>query len=83
MNGKELSQWHYLYQQGLWGNFREDLRAAIPATILANVNRGENQEAFKYTDFMPLLEKPEKKPQTIKQQQSITKILHQALKKKH
>ena len=36
-----------------WGEEREDWRAAMVASTIANVNRGKSQKPFKPEDFMP------------------------------
>ena len=36
-----------------FGEAREDLRMAILASVLVNVNRGKNQKVFTPQDFMP------------------------------
>lgn len=40
------------YQCDPWGEERADMRAAIIASTIANVNRGRNTSAFKVTEFM-------------------------------
>jgi len=47
-------------------NFRNDLRAGIVASVIANVNRGEKTKPFSPKDFMPCYgdEEPEKPKQT-------------------
>lgn len=36
-----------------FGEERADLRSAIIACIIANVNRGKDQKPFEVSDFMP------------------------------
>jgi hypothetical protein len=39
-----------------WGEERDDLRMAIIASTIANVNRGKGQKAFTPDQFMPSFE---------------------------
>lgn len=39
-----------------WGEGRDDLRAGIVASTVANANRGKNAKPFKPQDFMPEFE---------------------------
>jgi len=52
-DSRELTEWLAYYQIEPWGEERADLRAAINTTVLANVNRGKSQRAYKIEDFMP------------------------------
>lgn len=56
----ELAEYEALYLIEPWGDLRADLRQAITSMVIANVNRGKNQRAFKVEDFMPIRE-PKKK----------------------
>jgi len=53
-----------------WGERRADLRSGIVASTIANVNRPKGGKAYKPQDFMPRLNRREKK-QTIGQMRSI------------
>ena len=41
-----------------FGEYRADIRSAIVACVIANVNRGKNKPAYKVEDFMPKFEPP-------------------------
>ena len=41
-----------------FGEERADLRSAIIACIIANVNRGKDQRPFEVSDFMPKFDPP-------------------------
>lgn len=51
----ELGLWAALYSIDPWGEQRGDLRAAIVASLIANVNRDTKRrpEPFRPDDFMP------------------------------
>jgi hypothetical protein len=51
-----------MYQVEPFGEVRADMRSALIASIIANVNRGKNQKAFSLSDFMFDFEP--KKPQS-------------------
>jgi hypothetical protein len=53
----ELGQWAALFQLEPWGEQRADLRSAIVASVIANVNRDPKRksEPFQPLDFMPYL----------------------------
>ena len=52
---------------------RDYWRSGLVTSMVANVNRGKNQRAFKPDDFMPKLSKKKRKPQTWQDQLSIVK----------
>jgi hypothetical protein len=62
MSSRELSEWQAYDQIEPIGWYRVDLAAAIIAALLANQNRKKGAPAFKPSDFMPFLEKPEIDP---------------------
>jgi len=41
-----------------FGAYRADVRSAIVAQVIANVNRGKGQSAYKVDDFMPKFQVP-------------------------
>lgn len=52
-----------------WGEEREDFRAGIVASTIANVNRASNSKPFTPRDFMPdFSRKPETKAEKLKRQ---------------
>ena len=52
VSARELSEWMAYAQMEPFGEERADLRAAIVAMTVANVNRGKGRAA-KVEDFMP------------------------------
>jgi len=72
---RELREWFAYYNIEPFGEWRADLRQAITSMVIANVNRGKNQKAFKPEDFMPF-EKPKKrKPQTEEEMMAMLNLL--------
>ncbi len=59
MDSRELGEWiaYHTYVETI-GDTRQDLRAGIIASTIANVNRGKNRPAFKPNEFMPYYTKP-------------------------
>ncbi len=53
MRYKEFVEWMAFYQSEPFGEEANYLRAGIVASTIANCNRGEKQEPFSATDFMP------------------------------
>ena len=62
-NSRQYSEWRAYYEVEPWGEERADLRSAIIACTIANVNRAKGK-AFKPSDFMPEFNKPIKERQT-------------------
>jgi hypothetical protein len=60
MSYEELCDWGLYFQIEPWGEWRDDLRSAQVAAVIANANRDPKRrpEAFQITDFM-LFEKRE------------------------
>ena len=52
----QFAEWMAYSRLEPWGEERDDLRMAIIASTIANVNRGKNTKAFKPQDFMPSFE---------------------------
>ena len=55
----ELGIWAALWRQSPWDENRADLRTAIIASVIANVNRDtkKKSEPFRPFDFMPYAER--------------------------
>ena len=62
----EFDGWQAFYLINPWGESRADLRSAVVAHVIANVNRKKGSRAFKPKDFMPDFEKPYKPKQPLK-----------------
>lgn len=58
-DSRELGEWmaYHTHIEPI-GEVRNDLRAGIIASTIANVNRGKNKQAFTPAEFMPYHEKP-------------------------
>lgn len=52
IDSAELSEWEAYYNLEPWGQPKEDIRAGIVASTIANVNRGKETKAFTYNDFI-------------------------------
>lgn len=52
----QFAEWMAYSRLEPWGEERDDLRMAIIASTIANVNRGKNSKAFSPQDFMPQFE---------------------------
>ena len=60
MSAKTFAEWQAYYALEPFGSYAEFWRAAMIASMIANVNRSKNQKAFTPEDFMPsgMAEKP-------------------------
>ena len=61
MGYREFIEWMAYYQMEPWDETRADWRAGMVAAVIANVNRGKDQRAYKPDEFMPKFG-PEKTP---------------------
>lgn len=61
MSSKEFAEWMAYAQIEPFGDERADLRMAILASLIANVNRDPKKRSTPYevSDFMPRFETPE------------------------
>jgi hypothetical protein len=69
----QFAEWMAYSRLEPWGEERDDLRMAIIASTIANVNRGKNTQAFKPQDFMPSFE-----PET--EEQAAERLIAKAMK---
>ena len=53
LSEREFTRWQIYYSIEPFGEYRADIRSAMIACVIANVNRGKNTPAFKVDDFMP------------------------------
>jgi hypothetical protein len=53
ISSKQLAEWMAYYRIEPWGEERGDLRSAMVASIIANVNRKKGAKPFRPIDFMP------------------------------
>lgn len=53
IDSREFSEWQAYWQLEPWGEGRDDLRAGIIASTMANLWRGADTPPFTPTDFMP------------------------------
>jgi len=67
-------EWIAFHSLEPWGEERADLRAAIVASTIANVNRAKGQPAFKVADFMPEFDRAARR-QTPEQMQMILRSM--------
>lgn len=58
VGSKELSEWIAYYRLDPFGQERADMRAAVVASIIANVNRDKKQKPYTMMDFMLNFEPP-------------------------
>ena len=61
MSAAEMSEWQAYYTINPFGDVRDDLRAGIVASTIANANRGKGQKPFAPADFMPDFTPPQQK----------------------
>lgn len=52
MDSRELAEWQAFAQLEPFGEVRDDLRAGVVASTVANVNRGKGGKAFQPSDFL-------------------------------
>lgn len=52
MSSAEFTQWLAYYQLEPFGAYRDNIHAAMVASIVANANRDSKRAAFKVDDFM-------------------------------
>lgn len=57
MDSRELAEWAAYYSIEPFGEERDDLRAGIVASVIANVNRGKSSKVYEPQDFMPFSKK--------------------------
>lgn len=55
LSSEELTEWAAFYQIEPFGEYREDLRAGIVASTLANIH-AKKGHSFKPKDFMPVFQ---------------------------
>lgn len=53
IDSAEFAEWLAYHGLEPFGEERDDLRAGIVASTIANVNRGKRAKAYKPEDFMP------------------------------
>jgi hypothetical protein len=56
MTSLQFAEWMAYSRLEPWGEEREDLRAGIVASTIANVNLRKGKKPFKPQDFMPSFE---------------------------
>lgn len=60
LSARELVEYEELYRLDPWGEERADLRSAIIAATLANINRDPKKgRPFRPVDFMPYVDREE------------------------
>lgn len=61
MRPHHLGEWLALYRIDPWGEWRDDLRSGIVASVIANVNRDAKRkpEPFTAHDFVPRFDVPD------------------------
>ena len=64
MTSAQFLEWARYAELEPFDEVRADLRSAIIATVIANVNRGKAQKAYTVDDFMPNYEGKTAKKQT-------------------
>lgn len=51
MSVQEFIQWQAFYHLDPWGGYRQDINSANICSVIANINRGENTQAYQLEDF--------------------------------
>jgi hypothetical protein len=52
LGAAEVDCWRMYYAEEPWGATRDNIHAAMIASIIANAHRGKNSRPFKTDDFM-------------------------------
>lgn len=75
MSAKTFTEWQAYYSLEPFGPYAEFWRAAMIASMIANVNRAKRQKAFTPEDFMPagMVDKPEQSPEAMLQRMQLYK----------
>ena len=76
MDSLEFAEWVAYSLVEPFGQDRADLGAAIVASVIANVHRGEQQPPFAPADFLPNFDPPQE--QTYEDQIALVEILNAA-----
>ena len=53
MPAQLMDEWQAFFTLEPWGTEREDWRAGVVASTVANVSRSKKQKAYRPQDFMP------------------------------
>jgi hypothetical protein len=64
MSSAEFSDWIQFYSMHPFGSERDNLHAAIIATLIGNANRGKGARPLEIDDFMIMSEKQRKSNET-------------------
>jgi hypothetical protein len=72
LTSRQLAEWRAFYRLQPFGAYRDDWRAGMIASVIANCNRRKNTKPFLPTDFMPQTEKPK---QSVEEQLAIFEML--------
>ena len=76
VSSRELTEWQAYYGLEPFGEDRNDLRAGIVASTVANVFRKSGTQPYKAQDFMPQFGKPR---QDWREQLEVVKTINAAL----
>jgi hypothetical protein len=79
MSSHELSEWMAFFRLEPFGEERQDLRAAIVAQTIANVNRGAGRPPYKLSDFILEFDRQPKEPQSVEDQIEVMRRLTRQL----
>ena len=78
VSARELSEWQAYYTLEPWGEERDDLRAGIIASVVANVHRSKGGKTWKPSDFVLEFQPREREPQTEEQMMQMARLLNAA-----
>jgi hypothetical protein len=78
LTAKEFLAWETYAGLEPFDETRADYRAASIATMIANVNRGKGQKAYKLEDFVLKFEQEPQRQQTWQEQLKIMQLLARA-----
>ncbi len=80
MDSHEFAEWMAYYRIDPYGSWREDYRAGIVASTLANVNRTKDAKVFTPQDFIPEFDHAEEREeQSPEEQLQIVELLNASL----
>lgn len=75
LTAKQFLEWEHYARLEPFGELRADYRAALIASVIANVNRGSKQKPYTLEDFLlKFAEEPVRK-QTVEDQLAVAKMI--------
>lgn len=80
MTAKQFREWEAYYELEPFGEERADIRSAQICQMLANVNRGKNQQPYKLGDFLLKFDDDrQQRPQTVQEKLNAMTVIMRAM----